>query len=123
MAPEGLIEDEAFKGHRSGRSYLCSPGLDGLVYWIAMFKNEEETRGISIPRYTTQDRDELVARYADDIIKPGVTLGELYRKAIATALVPLEEGVLSTCYYKRIVLVGDSWHKVRTVCSINSTVS
>ncbi|KAJ5780716.1 hypothetical protein N7457_005876 [Penicillium paradoxum] len=111
VAPEGLVQEEAFKGHRSGRSYMCSPGLDGLIYWIAMFKNDEKTRGNSIPRYTARDRHELAARYADDIIKPGATFGELYQKAIATSLVSLEEGVLS-CYHKRIVLVGDSWHKI-----------
>jgi hypothetical protein len=106
------VESEAFKGYKAGRSYLCSHGKGGILYWVALFKNGKETQGKAIAQYTTEDCDKLAARYANDIIKPGVTLGDLYQKAKATALVPLEQGVLSTCFYHRMVLVGDSWHKV-----------
>ncbi|CAG8323873.1 unnamed protein product [Penicillium salamii] len=115
VAPEGLIENQAFKGFKSDRSFLCSPGKGGLLYWIAMFKNGEKTSGDGIPRYTRDDCDRLAANFADDIIKPGVRLGDMYRDARKATLVPLEQGVLSTCFYKRIVLVGDSWHKINPI--------
>lgn len=107
-----MVNREVFKGYRTGRSHLCIPAKGGLIYWSAMFKNDAETPGTAMPRYTTEDRDQLAKRYENDIIKPGVRFGDLYQTAMATALVPIEEGVLSTCFYKRIVLVGDSWHKV-----------
>lgn len=78
-----------------------------------MFKNDAKTRGHSIPRYTEEDRERLVTMCKDDLVKPGVTFGDLYKGQIKSAVVPLEEGVLKTCFYKRMVLVGDSWHKVR----------
>ncbi|CAG8237917.1 unnamed protein product [Penicillium salamii] len=115
VAPEGLIENQAFKGFKSDRSFLCSPGKGRLIYWLAMFKNREKTSGDGIPRYTRDDCDRLAANFADDIIKPGVRLGDLYRDARKATLVPLEQGVLSTCFYKRIVLVGDSWHKINPI--------
>jgi hypothetical protein len=31
---------------------------------------------------------------------------------MSCVLVPLEEFVLKTCFYKRAILVGDSFHKV-----------
>lgn len=79
-----------------------------------MFKNGAETKGTSSPRYTAEDVDRLAKRYANDIITPGFSFGDLYQTAMATSLVPIEQGVLSTCFYKRMVLVGDSWHKVST---------
>ncbi|CAG7970179.1 unnamed protein product [Penicillium salamii] len=115
VAPEGLIENQAFKGFKSDRSFLCSPGKGRLLYWIAMFKNGEKTSGDGIPRYTRDDCDRLATNFADDIIKPGVRLGDMYRNARKATLVPLEQGVLSTCFYKRIVLVGDSWHKINPI--------
>jgi hypothetical protein len=108
--------NEAIKCYRDGRSYLCSPGKGGILYWILFVKNEKETQGKANPRYTAEDRDKLIAQYASDIIKPGITLGDLFQKARVTTLVPLEQGVLSTCFYKRMVLVGDAWHKVSISC-------
>lgn len=77
-----------------------------------MFKNEAETQGTLNTRYTIEDADQLAKRYANDMITPGLRFGDIYQTAMATSLVPIEQGVLSTCFYKRIVLVGDSWHKV-----------
>ncbi|CAG8255250.1 unnamed protein product [Penicillium olsonii] len=115
VAPEGLIENQAFKGFKSNRSYLCGSVKNGQFHWIAMFKNDEKTEGAQIPRYTPDDRDRLASRYANDIIQPGVRLGDIYRDAIKVTLVPLEQGVLSRCFYKRIVLLGDSWHKINPI--------
>ena len=111
-APDGVIQDQAVKTFRKGRNYLCAGGPNNTLYWILMFKNEQETQGQSIPRYTEEDRQKLVEMCQDDIIRPGMTFGDVYKRKIKSALVPLEEGVLKTCFYKRMVLLGDSWHKV-----------
>lgn len=84
------------------------------MYWILFFKNDKKTQGSSIPRYTDEDRERLVAKYENDMLKPGYTFGDLYKAQIKSSLVSLEEGVLKTVFYKRVVLVGDSWHKVNT---------
>lgn len=114
VAPKNTLEDQAFKNYRHGRSYLCSGGKNNKLYWIAMFRLDQKTQGSSIPRYTQEERDALAAIYKDDLIKPGVTFGDLYHEQLTSALVPLEEGVLETCFYRRMVLMGDSWHKVGT---------
>jgi hypothetical protein len=68
--------------------------------------------GLAIPRYTDEDKKKLAAMYEDDVFQPGLTFGDAYKDQIFSTLVPLEEGILDTCFYKRIVLTGDAWHKV-----------
>jgi len=111
-APEGIVPDQAFKWFGEGRNYLCAAGPNGTLYWIFDMKNEEKTQGKSIPRYTEKDIDQAVALYRGDVIKDGVTFGDLFDNRIRASMVPVEEGILKNCFYKRIVLLGDSWHKV-----------
>ncbi|KAJ5235713.1 uncharacterized protein N7469_004881 [Penicillium citrinum] len=111
-APEGIVPDQAFKWFGEGRNYLCAPGPNGTLYWIFDMKNEEKTQGKSILRYTENDIEEAVTLYRGDVIKDGVTFGDLFDNRIRASMVPVEEGILKTCFYKRIVLLGDSWHKV-----------
>ncbi|KAJ5137381.1 uncharacterized protein N7443_010326 [Penicillium atrosanguineum] len=117
-APEGVRQDQVVKAFRKGRSYLCAGGPSDTLYWLLTFKNEKETQGKSVPRYTEEDRQKLVEMCQDDIIRQGMTFGDIYERTINSALVPLEEGVLKTCYYKRMVLLGDSWHKVNPLSGL-----
>ncbi|KAJ5591276.1 hypothetical protein N7450_005248 [Penicillium hetheringtonii] len=114
-APEGIVPDQAFKWFGEGRNYLCAPGPNGTLYWIFDMKNEDKTQGKSIPRYTENDIEEAVKLYRGDVIKDGVTFGDLFDNRIRASMVPVEEGILKTCFYKRIVLLGDSWHKVNAL--------
>jgi hypothetical protein len=117
-APEGILQDQVIKNFRKGRSYLCAGGPDNTLYWLLMFKNEKETRGRSVPQYTEEDRQKLVEMCQNDLLRPGMTFGDIYKGRIKSALVPLEEGVLKTCFYRRMVLVGDSWHKVNPLAGL-----
>lgn len=107
-----MQQDQAFKTDQKGRSYLVARGPNDTMFWILFFKNEKKTQGSNIPRYTDDDRERLVAMYEKDVVKSGYTFGDLYKSRIQSSIVPLEEGVLKTCFYRRVVLVGDSWHKV-----------
>jgi hypothetical protein len=111
------------------RNYFCAGGTDGQFYWLVFVRNEKPTRGSSIPRYTNADKEILAATLKDDIIKPGLTFGNLYASQTTSTLVPIEEGLLERCFFGRIVLTGDSWHKVNqardiiqhTSCSLITT--
>lgn len=112
--PEGVPDNKSFKCYHRGRSYLTSSGKDGKLYWFAFVKNPDLTIHTSIPRYTTQDEEDLAAEIADDPLFLDITFKDLYNSRMASVLVPLEEFVLKRCFYKRAILIGDSFHKVRS---------
>ncbi|OQD90577.1 hypothetical protein PENANT_c001G05962 [Penicillium antarcticum] len=110
-----VVEDQMLNVSNKSRSYFCAGGTDGQMYWFAFVNNEKPTRGSAISRYTAEDKESLAATLKDDIIKPGLTFGDLYASQTTSTLVALEEGLLEKCFHGRIVLTGDSWHKVHPV--------
>jgi hypothetical protein len=52
-----------------------------------------------------------------------MTFGDIYKRRIHSALVPLDEGVLKTCFFIRMVLVGDSWHKVNPLSGLGGNIA
>jgi hypothetical protein len=93
------------------------------MYWFAFYKNPEKTIGAAIPSYTSADEQELAEHYADDVLFDAITFGDVYKRRINSVLVPLEEFVLEECFYKRAVLVGDSFHKVGTSNAFHRVLS
>ena len=57
----------------------------------------------------------LVNKYKDDKIWPGLTFGDLYINSVYSTGIPLEEFVLEKCFYKNILLLGDSFRKLHPV--------
>ncbi|KAJ5624456.1 hypothetical protein N7510_000765 [Penicillium lagena] len=112
---DGKVRTQFSKSFQYQRSYLFADGPNGTWYWFAFFKNDEKTHGQSIPRYNDEDKEKLAVMYKDDVFQPGLTFGDAYKDRIFSALVALEEGILDTCFYKRIVLTGDAWHKIHPV--------
>lgn len=112
--PQGVPDNKSFKCYHRGRSYLTSSGKDGKFYWFAFVKNPDLTIHTSIPRYTTQDEEDMAAEIADDPLFLDITFKDLYNSRMGSVLVPLEEFVLKRCFYKRAILIGDSFHKVRS---------
>lgn len=100
--------------------YLYQGGPLDKTYWFAFFKNEERVAGDDVPRYTPEQEEALAEKYANDILFNGLTFGDLWQRRVQSSLVPLEEYVLERCYHRRVVLIGDSFHKVGysgTTCS------
>lgn len=62
-------------------------------------------------RYTPEEEEEIVKRWAHLPISPGLTLGEAYAARIQGGLAELEEGVVDEWSGERTVLVGDAAHK------------
>lgn len=69
--------------------------------------------GNDIPRYTKEDEDRLLAQRENDNVTPNLKFKEVLDKKISSVLVPLEEYVFKKWYFKRIITIGDSAHKVR----------
>ncbi|KAK9414811.1 putative FAD/NAD(P)-binding domain-containing protein [Seiridium unicorne] len=63
-------------------------------------------------RYTDQDAEALAGSLAQHAVSNSLTFGELWKRRVRGGLVSLEEGVLDHWHHGRIVLAGDSAHKV-----------
>jgi hypothetical protein len=109
---DGIPNETGSKSYHKNRSYLCQSGREGKFYFFVFIKNKQKTVHQSIPRYTVEDEQAVVDEYGEDIIRPGVTFGDVYKRRRHAVLVPLHEYVLDKCFYKNAILIGDSFHKV-----------
>ncbi|KAL4993921.1 hypothetical protein BDV10DRAFT_12813 [Aspergillus recurvatus] len=105
---------ETWKHIRQDRHYLCSGAPNGLTFWFVFFKNKENLPWDQL-RYTEQDKEQHAAEFASDQVRTDLTLGDMYRASTSTVLVPVEEFVLKRYHYKRILLLGDSAHRMHPV--------
>jgi hypothetical protein len=53
-----------------------------------------------------------VKRFSNRCITDKVTFGQIYAKKLTSTLTPLHEYVLEKWYFDRMILIGDSVHKV-----------
>jgi len=108
-----LYDDQTFTNGR-GASFLVASGPHKRVYWFCFARLPEEKRGKEIPRYNKEDEMRFVEEHGPRAITESLTFSELYAKRISSTLTPLHEVVFKNWGFERIVLVGDSAHKVIT---------
>lgn len=108
----GVKYGELYKTFMVNRSYVYQGGPDGKTYWFVFFKNDQKYTFPNIPRYSVADEKEFVGRFSNDLLHEDLSFGQVYNLRICSALVPLEEFVLEKCFYKRLILCGDAYHKV-----------
>lgn len=89
-----------------------APGLNGTSYWVLFVPNEKPIPGPDGRRYTEEDEQKMVKTYSNDPVVEGVSLGDFYKRKTRSIMLTLEEGVLKQWYGGRIVLLGDTAHKV-----------
>lgn len=117
----GIAQD--FPGFQSGeisyvraRDYnqLIISGPRDRVYWFFFDRLPTPKHGKDIPRYTKEDEAEFVKKFYDTPVTESSTFGELYSRKISSTLTPLHEVVFDKWFFRRILLFGDSIHKVRS---------
>nr|A0A455LLW3.1 RecName: Full=FAD-dependent monooxygenase atnA; AltName: Full=Arthripenoid biosynthesis cluster protein A [Arthrinium sp.]AYO60874.1 FAD-dependent monooxygenase AtnA [Arthrinium sp.] len=112
----GLPRGGSARAYNHLRSYFTQEGVEGsgVFYWWLCTKNEEPIKGI-VPKLSSDTKQTLLDKYADDQIGHGLTLGGLYKKSVYSAIIPLQEFVLEKCFYKNILLIGDTFRKLHPV--------
>ncbi|KAL4781266.1 hypothetical protein BJX76DRAFT_363710 [Aspergillus varians] len=109
------VKTETWKHVRQDRHYLCSGAPNGLTFWFLFFKTRKHADAWDDLRYTEHEREQYAAECWTDQVRPDLTFGQMYLAAKRTALVPVEEFVLKRYYHKRVLLLGDSAHKMHPV--------
>lgn len=102
-------------------SFLVSSGPGSRVYWFFTVRLPEVKYGKDISRYTKEDNERFLKKHAHLKIKENLTFGQLSAKSTSSTLTPLHEVVIKKWFYKRMVLMGDSCHKVRIPTSYSPT--
>lgn len=87
----------------------------GKLYVFAFSKRKEDAGSGFNQRYTSEDERKTVAEYGNDAIFPGFKFKDIYARRKLSTLVPLQEYVLEKCFYKRTILIGDSFHKASSL--------
>lgn len=106
--------------HYSGKSFLVIGGKKH-TFWFVFFKNER-VYWPGLPRWTKADAEKRAAECMDCPISETQVFGELWKTAIRTELVNVEEGLFKHMFFGRVVLAGDSVHKVMKLRLIGPAV-
>lgn len=99
-----------------GYSAVAAAGVHGLVFWFIFVKNSQLTRTPNCPRFTEEDAEACIQKYGSSQVGPGYTVKDLWNARVKGTMVPLEEGIIKQWSHNRVVLMGDSVHKVRVSC-------
>lgn len=98
-------------GHH--KAFLVCSGPDDRVYWFLFVKLPEVKYGKDIPRYSKEDEALLVKEHQSLLITETLTFGQVFAKRITSTLTPLHQVVFEKWFFNRLLLIGDSAHKVR----------
>lgn len=95
-----------------GKSFLVVAGPGDRCYWFLFVRLPQIKYGKQITRYTKEDEARFVEEHSRLKIKEGLVFGQVYAKRLTSVLTPLHEVVYKKWFFDRVLLVGDSAHKV-----------
>lgn len=99
---------------QKGHNFCLFTGKDGVIYWFLFEDMGTTFNQGEIPRFNLKDAEESCTKYLDSAITPSIKFGDIYSNTIFKTKTAFEEGVASHWHTNRIVLLGDSAHKVST---------
>jgi hypothetical protein len=110
----GWVDGDICRTLGDGVSQLVSSGVNGRVYFFFFSKLPASKYGKEIPWFTEEMKKEFVQKHARYPITEKVRFGQLFAHQITSTLTPLHEYVLKKWFFDRIIVFGDSAHKVRS---------
>ncbi|KAL1645480.1 hypothetical protein SLS58_003789 [Diplodia intermedia] len=104
----------AFTVHQSDASLLIFSGAGGTLYWF-LFVDLHQTIGFDAPdkkKYTDDDLNAAYELVANATVTAGVTFADVFGAKRVAVMTGLEEGVADVWSRDRMLLLGDSAHKM-----------
>ncbi|POR36054.1 FAD binding domain-containing protein [Tolypocladium paradoxum] len=96
----------------NGRTLVVIPSKDELVFWFLVQKLDRKYKYGDAPRFTSEEAVTQCLNLADAPIEEGVRFGDVWQKRQTFNMVCLEENLLKTWSFGRLVCIGDSIHKM-----------
>jgi FAD dependent monooxygenase len=94
----------------------------GIVYWALIYKDEYSQPPAPF-RSTQKDQDAVATRFKDIKLGPSLTFEDVYKTKTRSGHLSIEEGILSQWHAGRMVLVGDSAHKMTADIGIGANMA
>lgn len=114
----GPAEEHTVFGHDTTALVFTQPGK---VYWAKGHK-DEYCRPPKRTRATAEDYEAYAKRMWDEPITETLKFSDLWKTRSRVGMVTIEEGILKQWHAGRIVLVGDSAHKVWNFTLVSVTL-
>ncbi|GKZ25789.1 hypothetical protein AbraIFM66951_010010 [Aspergillus brasiliensis] len=108
----GLEISEQINGIFDHLSILTIHGRHGRVFWFVIQKLDRKYVYPDVPRFSDEDAVQLFERVKHVRFWKNICVGDLWKNREVFSMTALEEGVFETWHYDRMVLAGDSVHKM-----------
>lgn len=95
-----------------GHAQLVTSGPGNRIYWFFFSRLPETKYGKDAPRYNREMQTEFLKKYEHSPLTKTITFGQLNAKSLISTLTPLHEYVFEKWFFKKIIILGDSAHKV-----------
>ncbi|KAL4732976.1 FAD/NAD(P)-binding domain-containing protein [Aspergillus similis] len=109
---KGLNVGEQVNAFHDRLTIVTIHGKNGRVYWFLIQKLDQKYRYPDNPRFGPESAAVVAERVRHRRLYKNITFGQVWDKREVATMTPLEEGLLQTWHHGRMVLVGDSAHKM-----------
>ncbi|KAE8391142.1 FAD/NAD(P)-binding domain-containing protein [Aspergillus alliaceus] len=111
-AIKGLNVGEQVNKFLDGLTIVTIHGKKGRVYWFVIQKLSRKYIYPNGPRYTADDINAAAEVLRNIQVHQDITFGQIWENRETVSMTALEENTLKTWYHGRLVLLGDSVHKM-----------
>lgn len=114
----GLLVGEQINAFFDHLTIITIHGKHGRIYWFVIRKLPTKYTYPEAPHFTTDDAALAAAELRNVRLYKHITFGHLWDTREVASMTALEENVFRMWHYDRVVLMGDSVHKV--LSSVNT---
>ncbi|KAL5334674.1 hypothetical protein BJX70DRAFT_377411 [Aspergillus crustosus] len=107
-----LQAGEHINSYSEGLSVITFHGKEGRVFWFLLAKLPQLSTYPNTPRFSASDAAAFCHRFAGFRVSEDICVSDLWKNKTSSSITALEEGILQTWHFDRIVLLGDSIHKM-----------
>lgn len=108
----GLDTGEQVTAFFDGLTIATIHGQNGRLFWFFVKKLDRRYPYADMARFSRDDATQFCRQIENVHILNGVYVRDVWNNQVAFSMTALEEGLFETWHDDRMVLIGDSIHKV-----------
>ncbi|KAF7169438.1 hypothetical protein CNMCM6106_004343 [Aspergillus hiratsukae] len=109
---DGLNAGDQVNAFFDHRTIVTIQGKGGRIYWFVIQKLHQKYIYPNSPRFTSSDAVAAAERLRNVLVYRDITFGAIWDRRETASMTALEENVFRTWHHGRMVLIGDSVHKM-----------